>query len=103
MRYFSGIPLHSFTQGDLAGNGFNSHSAFVSHILPPAKLREGNVFTGAFHSVCWRGPRVTITHDVLGPTRPTPHTGPLLLTSGGHHWKPIQTCSLEELPISHGY
>ena len=81
LRYFSGIPLHSFTQGDLAGTSFNSHSAFVSHILPPAKLREGNVFTGAFHSVCGRGPRVTITHDVLGPTSPTPHRGPLLLTS----------------------
>ena len=24
--------------------------------------------------------------------------GPTLLTSGGHHLKPVQTCSLEDLP-----
>ena len=23
---------------------------------------------------------------------------PLLVTSGGHHWRPVQTCSLEALP-----
>ena len=23
---------------------------------------------------------------------------PLLLASGGHHWRPVQTCSLEDLP-----
>ena len=31
-------------------------------------------------------------------------TGPpyplLLLASGGHHWKPVQTCSLEDLPLT---
>ena len=25
--------------------------------------------------------------------------GPLLVTSGGHHWTPVQTCSLEDPPI----
>ena len=25
---------------------------------------------------------------------------PLLLTSGGHHWRPVQTCSLKDLPHS---
>ena len=30
--------------------------------------------------------------------RPTP-SPPLLLTSGGHHCWPVQTCSLEDLPL----
>ena len=53
------------------------------------------MFSQAF--VCSRGgvPHVTITHDALDPTVPTP---PLLLTSGNHHWRPVQTCSLEDLP-----
>ena len=33
---------------------------------------------------------LVITGD-MGPT-------PLLLTSGGHHWRPVQTCSLKDLP-----
>ena len=24
--------------------------------------------------------------------------GPLLVTSGGHHWRPVQTCSFEDTP-----
>ena len=46
-------------------------------------------------------PHVTTTHDELGPNMPpnTRHgTYPLLLTSGGHHWRPVQTCTPEELP-----
>ena len=39
--------------------------------------------------------------SVLGPT-PTPRTSDMgvtpLLTSGGQHWKPVQTCSLEDSP-----
>ena len=58
-------------------------------------------------SVC---PDVTIIHDVLGiivqgpqipldfrhgpPRGPSPHS--LLVTSGGHYWRPVQTCSLED-------
>ena len=46
------------------------------------------------------------------PSHPTPfwtnpppalsHTHPLLLTSGGHHWRPVQTCALEDLPLPTG-
>ena len=73
-------------------------------------------------SVCpsvHRGSHVTITHDaldlivqdpILAPASPAHQTwGPLspasghqtwdprppLVTSGGHHWRPVQTCSLE--------
>ena len=53
------------------------------------------MFSQAF--VCLQGgiPHLTITHDTLDPTVLTP---PLLLTSDGHHWRPVQTCSLEDLP-----
>ena len=34
----------------------------------------------------------------IKPDEPTLPPQPLLLTSGGHHWKPVQTCSLEDLP-----
>ena len=44
---------------------------------------------------------MTITIDAVGPTPPyqkwdLPPT--LLLTSGGHHWRPVQTCPIEDLP-----
>ena len=29
---------------------------------------------------------------------PSGHTYPLLVTSGGHPWRPVQTCSLQDLP-----
>ena len=71
------------------------------------------------------GPHVTITHDALdlsvqrpsltyqtwdpsqahpSPIPQTPlqtsHMGPnpKLATSGGHHWRPVQTCSFEDQP-----
>ena len=40
----------------------------------------------------------------MGPTTPSspfprmPDMGSPLLTSGCHHWRPVQTCSLEDLP-----
>ena len=59
------------------------------------------------------GPHVTIIHDALGHSYPqapryqtwnlhlplSPDMGPtpLLLTSGGHHWRPVQTCLLENI------
>ena len=77
------------------------------------------------HSV-HRGSDMTIIHDALdltvqptlsqtwdmGPhapsTHPHPQTwalrdpqsrpGPLLLTSAGHHWRPVETCSLQDSP-----
>ena len=61
------------------------------------------------------GPHVTITHDALdltvkalpqtwdmGTPQPQPpqtwdmgipHSAPMLVTSGGHHWRPVETCS----------
>ena len=57
------------------------------------------------------GPHVTITHDALEFTVQVPLAGPLqtwdigtpwscpyplLVTFGGHHWRPIQTCSLDQ-------
>ena len=45
-------------------------------------------------------------HWDMGPTPPPPQDSrhvaypslPLLLTSGGHHWRSVQTCSLVHLP-----
>ena len=55
--------------------------------------------------VCSRGFHVTITHNALDLTIEVPHRhqiwDPMLVTSGGHHWKPVQTCSFEDpTPIS---
>ena len=49
------------------------------------------------------GAHVTITLDEMGHGTPNiPEMRripiPLLLTSGGHHWIPVQTCSLEDPP-----
>ena len=76
---------------------------------PPTKLWEGNVFTCVCLSV-HRGPHLTITHDALGltvqgppPALPPPNidmgppqSHPLLVISGDHHWKPVQTCSFDD-------
>ena len=70
----------------------------VRSYLPPTKVREGNVFTGVCHYVggipsLMSGEEVGTwdTHPSARPGIPTPAT--LLLSSGGHHWKPVQTCS----------
>ena len=51
------------------------------------------------------GPHVTITHDALeltvqaaplASTSSGPSPGPLLVISGGHHCKPVQTYSCED-------
>ena len=77
-------------------------------------MQEGNVFTG----VCHTGGPVPCHHypwciepRCTYPPPPHTHTSdlgtylplPLLLTSSGHHWKPVQTCSLEDLPPSYWY
>ena len=49
-------------------------------------------------SVCPWGGGGSKSHD-MGPGYPTrPPTWDLLLTSSGHHWRPVQTCLLEDLP-----
>ena len=56
------------------------------------------------HSVCHsvhRGSNVTITHDALDLTVQGPQPHPQLVTSGGHYWRHIETCSFEDpLPWS---
>ena len=73
------------------------------------KLWEGNVFsrvclfTGG--SLCDHYPWcIWPYYTGLPPPNPALWTskmagpGPLLVTSGGHHWRPVQTCSLEDPP-----
>ena len=47
-----------------------------------------------YHRLC-RPVLSTLNSTILLPTC-VPN--PLLLTSGGHHWRPVHTCSLKELP-----
>ena len=44
---------------------------------------------------------MTITHDAIGPepTHPLwPPSRPLLVTSSGHDWRHVETCSLQDPP-----
>ena len=82
---------------------------------PPTKLLEGTVFS----RICRGGSHVTVTHDVLDLTvlppptalslapldmgphyRGIPRPSPLDrgMTSGGHHWRPVWTCPLQDTP-----
>ena len=89
-----------------------SHTVILTHYLsdhPPMKLWEGNVYTGVSLSFCSGGIPMwplfmvhsTSLYRALSPT-PTPdirHGTPSptqLVTSGGHHWRSVQTCSLEK-------
>ena len=82
--------------------------------LPQTKLWECNVFTGVCYSVWGWGGNAQMAPGYLPPPPRDMEPGylpptcawdlgaytpsPLLLTSGGHHWKPVQTWSLEDLP-----
>ena len=76
------------------------------HIYRPStKLREGNVFTMMHGTSLHRAtpgpaprhgtPQPLLPPDIRHGTPPCP----LLLTCGGHHWRPFQTCSPED-PLS---
>ena len=86
---------------------------FCCYYLPPTKLREGNVFSRVYLSVngvvpCdhypdafdftvqfpWPWPPLqTWDLTVQEPPWPQPsNPTPLLVISGGHHWRPYQTC-----------
>ena len=76
------------------------------HYCPPTKLWEGNV---VFSCVCSQGgSHVTIINAVLeitvqgflhvGPQVPPALAIPLLVASGGHHWRPAKACSLQNPP-----
>ena len=77
---------------------------FVMFITTHQRSCEKVMFSVvSVHSI-WlgRGPHVIITpitHDALEPTvqdpPPTWHPRYPLVTSGGHHWRPVQTCSLQ--------
>ena len=67
----------------------------------PPKSWEGNVFVGVCLSVCKEGPSCDHYPWFIGPHctgTPSQRHGtswePLLVTSGGHLFRPIQTCRL---------
>ena len=49
---------------------------------------------GIGHMVEYPPPR----HQTWGPICPPSYPLPPATASGGHHWRPVQTCSLEDLP-----
>ena len=81
-------------------------------VTSETKLREGNVFTDPVcsHGGGWVGASwdrshgsVIPRHQTWGLTPPHSPTPTLLLTSGGHHRRPVQTCSLRTYPPAHWY
>ena len=54
---------------------------WVGYPTPPPDIRPGHL-----------PPPPHIGHHTWAPTPLS-----ILLTSGGHHWRPVQTCSLEDL------
>ena len=93
----------------------NSHTKCTVDLCPcyyrqPPKLREGNVLTSCV-LVCLQGwSHVVITQNALDltvhqPPPPTRHRASLgrklhspLVTSGGHHWRPVQLDHFRTLP-----
>ena len=88
----------------------------------PTMLREGNVFTDVCVSICSQGAGSLCDHypwyighhcksppnplDIRPGTPPPPRhqaliPSPLLVTSGGYHWRPVQTCSFDNTPDRH--
>ena len=71
---------------------------------PQTKLWEGNVFKGICLSTGRRGGGIVcdiITCFMGYPTHPFWSGGisyPLLVISNDHHWRPVQTCSLDTIP-----
>ena len=87
----------SFTRGTCCRTNTRFH--IISSLLDSqTKVQEGIIFTGVCLSFSSEGSHVPITHDTLGygliPW--IPHMWPLLASSG-HHWRPVQICSLEDL------
>ena len=80
-----------------------SWSNFI-HYYPPTKLREGNAFIRVCLSAGVPMWPLSLMHwTSLCRSYPFPpdmgSQDPLvfpLVTSGGHHWRPVQTCSLPE-------
>ena len=57
-------------------------------------MREGNFFTGTL-SVHWD--RLHVRYPL--PRKRLGRVPHLLVTFAGHHWRPVQTCSFEDLPL----
>ena len=93
----------------------NSKSIFIARIAGDTHRRlslcsGGGVGTShvswdRFPPLPWTSDLGTYLHIRPGDLCATPWhqtwdlPPPLLLTSGGHHWRPVQTCSLEDLPL----
>ena len=65
-------------------------------IPPPSRhwttLGQASPVRRSQHDICWPQPWPLDMGLHIKPQA----TGPLLVTSGGHHWRPLQTCSLED-------
>ena len=78
---FSQVSVYSWgwTQGVVTSHA--SWDKSRGTIIPSPEIRAGDL-----HPI----PR----HHAWG-------SNSLLLTSGGHHWRPVQNCSLEDVPTLH--
>ena len=67
----------------------------ANYYRPPTKLRKCNVFTGLCVCLSTGGvpmwPLLMVHWTLLYKAFPSCH--PLLVTSGSHHWRPVETCS----------
>ena len=65
-------------------------------VIPWGWGREGNPHVTIIHSALdlnVQGPGAPL-HQTCDMGTPSPWPTPLLVTSGGYHWRPVQTCSL---------
>ena len=100
---------HQWGSQDFQDEGRQSLSMGRKPIITVRKQSCRKVMFSQVSVILFMGsPHVTITHDAFGHgyIPPSPHTLPLALytilsllpTSGGHHWIPVQTCSLVHSP-----
>ena len=75
----------------------------------PTMLQEGKVYTCLSVSqlvYSWREVPLPMVHLTSPYKTPSGHgtsgpPSPLFVTSGGHHWRPVKTCSLQDpLPLT---
>ena len=80
--------------------------AFIAYFnARPRKLQKGNVFSNVCLPVCLStgGFHVTMTNGALDftvqPPLPVQDPVPLLVTSGGQNWIPVERCLLHALTV----
>ena len=68
--------------------------------LPPSPpdTRHGTYSSPKIPDMGSTPPRIPDMGPTPSPWIPDMDLPPQLLTSGGHHWRPVQTCSLEDSP-----